>query len=181
MVFEYRHATMSDAKNIAALHAENWRLNYRGILDDHYLDCEVEADRSKVWQDRFKKNSSDMHVIVAENGAILAGFGCIFCNENEQYGAYLDNLHVSREYSGRGIGKVLMSLLASEIVTKEERKDMYLWVLRENKGAIRLYEKLKGQRKDLAMETELWEEPVEKIRYYWPNVQTLIMDQHLHE
>ena len=83
-MFQYRQGTKSDAKNIAALHAENWRLNYRGILDDHYLDFEVEADRSKVWHDRLKRNRSDMRVIVVEKGAILAGFGCIFYNENPE-------------------------------------------------------------------------------------------------
>jgi len=178
-MFQYRKAAKADAQNIAALHAENWKLNYRGILNDDYLDHEVEADRNKVWRERFATPRSDMSVILAEKGTELVGFGCIFYNENEKYGAYLDNLHVSREFSGKGIGKVLMSMLASEIVINEERQDMYLWVLTENTGAIRLYEKLRGQRKEQLMEKELWEQPVEKIRYYWPNVKTLILDQKL--
>lgn len=175
-MFLYRQATKEDALKIAALHAESWQLNYRGILDDHYLDHEVLADRKQVWQKRFNKTRADMSVILAEKGADLVGFGCVFYNESEEYGTYLDNLHVSKAFSGRGIGKNLMSLLASEIILKQERKDMYLWVLEANEGAIRLYEKLKGQKKELVMEKELWEQPVEKIRYYWPDVQELILD-----
>lgn len=175
-MIQYRQATKGDAENIAALHAESWQLNYRGILDDHYLDHEVVADRNKVWRERFRTPRSDMSVILAENETELVGFGCIFFNESEVYGAYLDNLHVSKEYSGRGIGKVLMRMLGNEILLREKRQDMYLWVLKENKGAIRLYEKLKGQRKEMVMEKELWEQPVEKVRYYWPDIQTLISD-----
>ena len=173
----YRKATKSDVKNIAALHAENWRLNYRGILDDHYLNYEVDTDRSNVWQNRFKKTRADMGVIVAEIGTEMVGFGCIFYNENEKYGAYLDNLHVAKAFGGQGIGKALMSLLANEVVIRNERQDMYLWVLKENEGAIRLYERLRGQRGELEWEKELWERPVEKIRFYWPDVKSLILDK----
>ncbi|MBT8184098.1 MAG: GNAT family N-acetyltransferase [Eudoraea sp.] len=175
----YRRASSQDAKKIATLHAESWRLNYRGILEDRYLDHEVEADRKKVWQDRFKISRSDMIVILAEKGSDLVGFGCVFLNENEQYGAYLDNLHVLKVYSGKGIGKVLLSLMASAIIRQGGRRDMYLWVLTANKGAIRLYEKLKGQRKEQLMEEELWEQAVEKVRYYWPDVESLILDKEI--
>lgn len=176
-MFRYRQAIKDDANNIAALHAVSWQINYRGILDNHYLDHEVVSDRKNVWQKRFKRVRNDMSVILAEKGNELVGFGCVFFRESEKYGAYLDNLHVVKAYSGRGIGKNLMSLLASEILKNEERKDMYLWVLKENEGAIRLYERLMGQKKELVMERELWEQPVEKIRYYWPNVQNLMLDK----
>ena len=67
-----------------------------------------------------------------------------------------------------------MSLLAEEVKQRGERQDMYLWVLKDNVGAIRLYEKLRGHRKEQLLETELGNEPVEKIRYYWPDVKALI-------
>ena len=176
-MFHFRTADASDAPKIAKLHATNWVKNYRGILDDHYLDFVVNEDRINVWEKRFMSPNPDMYVILAEDKSDLVGFGCVFFNEHEKYGAYLDNLHVLENYSGRGIGKALMSLLASAIISKCDRDDMYLWVLKENPGAIRLYEKLGGQRKDLQIEQELWEKPVEKIRFYWPDVRTLIHDQ----
>ena len=104
-MFHFRTAAKADAPHIASLHAENWRLNYRGILDDHYLDNELDADRNRVWEDRFSSPQPDMHVILAEHTDGLIGFGCIFFNENEKYGSYLDNLHVLRAFSGRGVGK----------------------------------------------------------------------------
>lgn len=171
---QYRKALKRDAERIAHLHAVNWQQNYRGILDDHYLDHEVIVDRKNVWRDRLKNPKQNMCLIVAEEGSKLIGFGCVFLSENLQYGAYLDNLHVSDEFSGRGIGKTLMSLLALEILERSDRNDMYLWVLTDNKGAIRFYEKLRGQRKEEVMEQELGNIPVMKVRFYWPNVTDLI-------
>ncbi len=171
---EFRNATIADAENIALLHAKNWQLNYRGILDDYYLDHQVIDDRKKVWQGRLTNPDPNLCLILAEEASELIGFGCLFFEESHEYGAYLDNLHVLPDRSGRGIGKKLMSLLAKEIKRKGGRQDMYLWVLKDNVGAIRLYEKLKGTRKEQLMETELGNEPVEKIRYYWPDVSELI-------
>ena len=171
----YREANIADAENIALLHAASWQLNYRGILDDHYLDHQVIADRKKVWAERLKSANNHMFIVLAEERENLVGFGCIFLEESETYGAYLDNLHVLADYSGQGIGKVLMSLLAQKVLEQGSRKDMYLWVLKDNKGAIRLYEKLKGERKELVLEEEIGNDPVEKIRYYWPNVSALII------
>ncbi|NAS10449.1 GNAT family N-acetyltransferase [Poritiphilus flavus] len=172
---KFRSANREDADNIAALHAKNWQLNYRGMLDDHYLDHQVIDDREKVWNERLSDPDPDLCIILAEEGPELIGFGCMFFDENEQYGSYLDNLHVAAEHSGKGIGKKLMSALATEIVRKGKRPDMYLWVLTGNLGAIKLYEKLKGQRKEQLWERELGNKAVEKIRYYWPDVSELIL------
>ncbi len=171
----FRTATKEDADSIAALHAKNWQLNYRGMLDDHYLDNQVVDDRKKVWRGRLSDPDPSLCLILAEEDSELIGFGCLFFDENEEYGAYLDNLHVAAEHSGKGIGKRLMSALASAVKQRGQRLDMYLWVLTENHGAIKLYEKLKGQRKEQLWERELGNQPVEKIRYYWPDVSELII------
>ena len=173
----YRRASKEDAENIALLHAANWQSNYRGILDDYYLDHQVVADRKNVWKERLGTDDPNMGLVIAEEASKLVGFGCIFYQDSEKYGAYLDNLHVSAGFSGKGIGKRLMSLLAKEILRRGNRLDMYLWVLTENTGAIRLYEKLNGERKEQVMEKELGNAPVEKIRYYWADVKDLIIEE----
>lgn len=175
-MLRYRTATKEDAGSVAVLHAENWRLNYRGILNDHYLDHEVKEDRQKVWNARLEHDNPYMYLILAEEAGELVGFGCLFLEDDERYGALLDNLHVSHLHSGKGIGTKLMALLAKEILRRAGRRDMYLWVLRDNDAAIRFYERLHAQRKEQLTETELWDHPVEKIRYYWPTVAKLVSD-----
>ncbi|HMB65078.1 MAG TPA: GNAT family N-acetyltransferase [Eudoraea sp.] len=176
-MLRYRTATKEDTDSIAVLHAKNWKLNYRGILNDQYLDHEVTEDRQKVWKARLEHYNPNMYLILAEEAGELVGFGCLFLEDDERYGALLDNLHVGHLHSGKGIGGKLMALLAKEILRRAGRRDMYLWVLRDNIAAIRFYERLHAQRKEQHTETELWEHPVEKIRYYWPTVAILVSDR----
>ena len=172
----FRNASKSDAERISKLHAESWRLNYRGLLDDQFLDDEVFENRKQVWSERMNSPDLNQRVILAEVQEELIGFGCLFLNDEEQYGALLDNLHVAKLYSGKGIGSGIIKRLASEIKSSGGRNDMYLWVLKGNDGAIRLYEKLGALQKELEFETEFGNKPVEKYRYYWPNVDILIKD-----
>ena len=44
-----RGATLPDAEQIAALHADSWRRNYRGAYPDTFLDGEVFEDRRDAW------------------------------------------------------------------------------------------------------------------------------------
>ena len=46
---EYRPATPDDAAAIAKLHADSWRVAYRGMLSDEYLNGPVFDERLAVW------------------------------------------------------------------------------------------------------------------------------------
>ena len=142
---EFRLAKLEDCDDIAMLHTTNWQTGYRGMVPDDYLDHRVESDRFKVWRERFGKEDPKMNIVVArDSDQNLAGFVCTFLDFHPKWGAYLDNLHVAPGYQGLGIGKTLMKKSAEWV--KRERPDstLYLHVLRENVGAIKFYEKLKG-------------------------------------
>lgn len=49
----YRQATPDDAPAIALLHAESWRMHYRGAYADDYLDGPVYDERAAVWHSRW--------------------------------------------------------------------------------------------------------------------------------
>lgn len=171
----FRKATVRDAEKIAQLHVANWQLHYRGMLDDFYLDNQALADRTKVWQGRLQFPDPNMFLILAEDVDQIIGFGCLFLEDDLEYGALLDNLHVAKTYSGLGVGKALMKVLTEEVIKRQCRQDMYLWVLKGNISAIRFYQKLNGQQKELAIEKELGNDPIEKLRYYWPDVNYMIL------
>ena len=172
----FRKATARDAEKIAQLHVANWQLHYRGILDDFYLDHQALDDRTKVWQERLQTPDSNMLLILVEDLNQIIGFGCLFLKDDPEYGALLDNLHVAKTHSGLGIGRALMKALAAELIKRQSRLDMYLWVLKDNRSAIRFYQKLNGREKELAIEKELGKDPIKKLRYYWPDVNALILD-----
>ena len=139
-----RPAELSDFKAIAKLHTDNWRKNYRGILTDNYLDNEVEKDRLDTWYRRLQSPSENQIVTIATLDNILAGFCCVYLDDDPIFGSLIDNLHVSSNLQRSGIGKILVIDCAHKIYDKSGNKKMYLWVFESNTNARIAYERLGG-------------------------------------
>jgi ribosomal protein S18 acetylase RimI-like enzyme len=143
-VIKLRPAELSDFKAIAKLHADNWRKNYRGILSDNYLDNEVEKDRLNTWYERLRSPVENQIVTVATLDNILAGFCCLYVDDDTIFGSLIDNLHVSSNLQRSGIGKILIIDCARKVSDKAEKPKMYLWVYESNKNARIAYENFGG-------------------------------------
>ena len=141
----YQIALPSDLKSIAQLHAQSWQQNNRGILADHYLDNLVQAERLKVWTERFANPINNQHIITAKDNGILCGFTCLFDGQGSKYGVYLDNLHVAKAYKGKKIGKQLMHLAGQWVAKNYPNQGMHLLVFIANTPAIGFYQRLGGQ------------------------------------
>ena len=139
-----RVANPPDAAAIAGLHAESWRQAYRGMLRDDYLDREIYAERTALWEARFRESPDNQYVIVAGEGGQMVGFACTYGNDDAEWGSFLDNLHVAPEYKRRGIGLALMTETAAWCRQHYPQAGMYLWVLASNAAAMRFYEALRG-------------------------------------
>ena len=72
----YRLARVADAAASATLHVESWRVAYRGMFPDDFLDNDAVADRAKVWPERFADPDLEQTTItiLAEGGGELMGF-----------------------------------------------------------------------------------------------------------
>jgi GNAT superfamily N-acetyltransferase len=141
----YRLATPADAPAIAKLHAESWRVAYRGMFPDDFLDNEVFEERARVWRERFAdpRRESTTLTILAERAGDLAGFAHSIIDEDPTSGTLLDNLHVRRDAHRSGIGTRLMAETASWLMERG-RSQLYLWVLEDNRGARAFYAALGG-------------------------------------
>ena len=147
MIF-YRLATKKDATAIAALHTKNWQLHYRGIFLQEYLDGPIIEERQKVWQQRMQTPTPNQYIILAEEENQLLGFGCYFFDKDPKWGTLLDNLHVTFDRKGQGIGKQLLQKGLEWSFSKDASKPVYLWVYEGNDNAIAAYEKWNGRRED---------------------------------
>jgi ribosomal protein S18 acetylase RimI-like enzyme len=134
-----RLANVSDAPAIAALHAESWRRFYRGAYSDAFLDGDVVADRSAVWDRRLREAAADTRTIVAEDDEKLLGFGHVVFDDDPTWGALLDNLHVTYREHGAGVGSRLLAELAAAVVERSTTSGLYLWVLEQNTAAQAFY------------------------------------------
>jgi len=162
-----------DAPDIAHLQTRSWQDSYRGSWTDHYLDHEAPQERLSTWTGRFETPNDKQLVLLARAGEQLCGFACTYLDHDPQWGAFMDNLHVLKEYQKRGIGRALMEATAKELIQREQKR-MYLWVLETNEKAILFYEKLGGVRKEKTLynnpdgrQSPIW-------RYVWADVRTIL-------
>jgi len=166
--WEIRSATPDDVRAIATLHAESWRSAYRGSLSDEYLDERVLADRLSLWSEKFSSHDSDSFlVLLASQDAEPIGFVCVILDEDEAWGALLDNLHVLPAWKGKGLGKRLMVDAAKWVASQRPGTPLHLWVIEENDEATSFYRRLGGR----PLDRKLWSAPdgnaVGLVRYVW--------------
>jgi ribosomal protein S18 acetylase RimI-like enzyme len=136
---EYRLATEDDTIAIADLHAESWRLHYRGAYSDEFLDDEVVPERRKVWAQRFSSSRSGTSTVVALTGGVIVGFVHTVFHNDPKWGALLDNLHVRADLKRQGIGRALVVESARSVIADDASSALYLWVLEQNVAAQGFY------------------------------------------
>jgi ribosomal protein S18 acetylase RimI-like enzyme len=176
---QLRAANVTDAEEIAQLHANSWRQHYRGAYSDSYLDGGVVADRLAVWHARLSAPAAtpaETLTVRADDDGSLVGFVHVVFDESEQWGSLVDNLHVTYERKRSGIGRVLLGHAAVAIATHAVSPSMYLWVHAQNTAAQAFYRAAGGQRVETAKVgmpggvPEWLNGSPDKFRIGWPDV-----------
>jgi ribosomal protein S18 acetylase RimI-like enzyme len=172
---KYRKAKSNEAEAIANIHAQSWQVAYRGILTDAFLDHEVLENRLKIWTERFSHPAKNEFICVAVEKQVLKGFVCMYGNDDAQWGTLVDNLHVSPELKGQGIGKRLMQEAAKWVSKKYPNSGLYLWVYEDNHEARRFYEKMGGKN----VESQIYDNAdggsANTLRYAWTDIGKLLV------
>jgi len=143
---QYRDATKKDADSIAALHAESWRLHYRGAYLDTYLDGDVITERRRVWRGRLTETRTDQFTVIAQRDDEIVGFAHTILDEDPRWGSLLENLHVTSELKRNGIGSYLLSETAQRLLRIRPAGSLHLWVLDLNSAAQAFYGARGGSR-----------------------------------
>jgi ribosomal protein S18 acetylase RimI-like enzyme len=168
-----RTARQSDAESVAQLHAASWRIAYRGMLSDAYLDGPIDAERSELWRGRFARPERNQFIVVAESQGKVMGFACAYGGQDPQWGTFIDNLHVAPEHKRKGIGARLMERLASWSGQSHPGRGLFLWVLESNTEARKFYERVGAQ----VAGSDVWTPPdgsaLPKLRMAWRSAEAL--------
>lgn len=180
---QLRPATSADAEAIAAIHAASWRSFYRGALSDAYLAGDVVADRIAVWSKRLGQPGRNQYVVLAEMpetpetpeiAGRIAGFGCAYAREHPEWGSLLDNLHVTQDLQGKGLGVLLLRDVAAWCTAVAPDCPLYLWVLEINVRAQAFYRKLGA----VNVGHDLWASPdggaIPSYRFAWERPSLLL-------
>ncbi len=135
-----RKADVNDAKVMAQIHAESWKVAYRGFVPDSYLD-ELSADRwNSIFAESLRQQTMSARLLVDGEKPI----GCAFYgrSRDELYSDYgeIVSLYLLPNYIGKGYGRILIKAVQQELQDEGFPK-YFLWVLEENKQARKFYEK----------------------------------------
>jgi ribosomal protein S18 acetylase RimI-like enzyme len=174
----FRNATAKDAAAIARLHAESWRFAYRGTFSGDYLETRVHEDRRDDWQKKFSEGSrKPMFAVVAEMGSELAGFACVYPDENPVFGSLVENLHVAPNLTGRGIGRRLLSEVVHRLRAKGSGSGLYLWVVEQNHRAREFYAKAGAILAGSEVHSMPDGQSVVALRCHWPDPRKLLLPE----
>ena len=121
----------------------SWRAAYRGVLSDQLLDGLSTAERTTAWQQLLLETGERQLVLVGEfPGGDLAGFCSIASpgrdEDADQGTAELGALYVDPDKWRVGVGSAILAAALADLGERGWR-DVALWVLPENKGALAFY------------------------------------------
>jgi GNAT superfamily N-acetyltransferase len=162
-------ATSADAAAIALVHAQSWRIAYRGLLTDEYLDDHVLEDRTAFWSKRFSAPQPERRLVLkALDASTLLGFVCVLLDEEPAWGARLDNLHVAPGLKGTGIGYALFQAAREWTAAMTSDRPMHLWCVERNLVARRFYDRQGGKVVESAVRPIAQGLCLPELRYQWP-------------
>ncbi|WP_313162912.1 GNAT family N-acetyltransferase [Sedimentibacter sp.] len=131
-----RQATEQDRMALGKIYCFSWKEAYKNIVPDEYLNSLTIEKCSPN-----KINSNDT-LVIEDNGIIvgLTRFGEARDKRCENIGE-LWSIYILPEFWMKGFGQLLFSSVTKKLEELGYEK-FYLWVLKDNFGALRFYEKM---------------------------------------
>ncbi|MBQ7146344.1 MAG: GNAT family N-acetyltransferase [Lachnospiraceae bacterium] len=125
--------TDDEIRGKAFVHWKSWQEAYPGLVDQAYLD-KLTLEKCEDMAYRWPEN-----LLIAKDHERVVGFvGFGDRGEEAPETGEIFALYVLAEYYGKGVAQQLM---AAGLKQLEAYPQICLWVLKENKRAIRFYEK----------------------------------------
>ena len=145
---QIRAAMPEDAASIARVHIDSWRSTYAGIVPAEYLAGLSYRNRESHWRDLLTIDRPGTSYFVADAGG---GYIVGFANAGPEregdrtYRGELYAIYILEEYQRLGLGRRLFSSVTRRLLA-DRFNSMLLWVLEDNRPAVRFYESLGGER-----------------------------------
>lgn len=158
-----RRAKPADAKALAEIFAESWRLAYRGIIPHGHLECLI-GRRGEAWWKKSAK--SEAHLLVIEvSGKVVGYASCGASRGNAVYKGEIFELYVSPLYQGLGLGEFLFEACRSQL-DKRGLDGLLVWALEDNDTAASFYWR-RGGRAVARSSVKFGTVSLGKIAYAW--------------
>jgi ribosomal protein S18 acetylase RimI-like enzyme len=164
-----RPGVPADIEAVAAIKVANWRDTYAQLITADVLASFL--DRAHAVEElRDSTSAADANFLVAQDSqGDLIGFSLAYLDQEPD--PWLESLHVASAARGRGVGTALMREVAHAIRVRG-RNSLRLGVVKGNRGAGRLYERLGAAL--VAIEPTAWARGVDHEIYRWADLSGLV-------
>ena len=125
--------TDDEIRGKAYVHWKSWHEAYPGLVSDEYLEKMTLEKCGKMAYSR-----PDNHIVAKENGRVIGFVSYGDRGDEAPDTGEIFALYVLSEYYGKGVGFQLMKAGLKQL---EGYARIGLWVLKDNKRAIRFYQK----------------------------------------
>lgn len=138
---EIRYLSEADDRlAVSGIYEASWKYVYRDILPRDYLES-IPAGRWAFRLDGGERTT----LVMLEEGRYIGTSSCCASRFPEFDGwGEIVSLYLLPEYMGRGFGKPLLEATVAALAGQGYR-DVFLWVLEENRRARAFYEKMNFQ------------------------------------
>jgi ribosomal protein S18 acetylase RimI-like enzyme len=155
-----RRASLADASSIAQVGVRSWRVAYRGIMPQDFLDRLDVGKGTEAWRATISNDNEDVLVVDDEDG--VAGF-CWLTRADRSMGEIVA-LYVDPDKWNRGLGAALVAG-ALQCARRREFRVAMLWSLERNTRARRFYESQGFREHGSRRTNERWGIALEELRY----------------
>lgn len=139
-----RKNELKDQEQMAKIKIDGWINTYDKVLASKYLytlDYKTQTERYIESFDEYK----ELVLVAVRNNEIL-GYSCFdYKDRDRKFDSQLISLYIKQEEIGKGIGSTLLIETGKELFSKG-KTNMIVWCLKENKKAIKFYEKHGGKK-----------------------------------
>ncbi|MGB4057055.1 MAG: GNAT family N-acetyltransferase [Alphaproteobacteria bacterium] len=172
MKFTIHEARSGDEKDIAHVHVKSWKVAYRGVVHQSYLDNGLdEVQRQKRWESSINQIGKGYKIFVAKEQGMIIGFADIGFSRDENkrdyaeiYAIYLDPV-----YYGRGAGRLLFQACKDEAKFMGCKK-MFVWVLEGNKLGRNFYDRMGAKFLGYAKDVFIEDKKYKDVCYEWADI-----------
>lgn len=158
------NATVKDAQTISNIHALSWKITYKNIIPQAYLD----ELKSNFWTDYFIDWISNSLLKVKILYESRLPVGCIAYGKSRdkslsEWGEIV-SIYIHPEHLKKGYGQKLLNTALLDM-KKDQYQNCYLWVLEQNKNARYFYEKSNFKYSQDKYNFEIMNKSLTDIRY----------------
>jgi ribosomal protein S18 acetylase RimI-like enzyme len=170
-----RSASEEDIPAIARVHVESWKMAYRGIVADSFLDG-LSYPKHEARHQRLMSQVGAIYFVAEMPGDGIVGFlsGGPEPSGDLGFPAELYAIYMLEEHRRHGIGLALVRQWAARL-RQVDMNSALVWVLAENTPAKAFYERL-GARYLRESTIEIGHVPLRELAYGWDDL-SAITDQ----